>query len=68
MESYQKILISKDFHIDELKGKLQKKNDELLKSKVNSEKKMSKDVDISFDFTVPTKGVHHNIQFVIFIY
>ena len=62
MESHQEIVSSKESEINELKSELQKNQDriKLLVSQLTTEKKMSKDVDIQFDFTVPATGEYDN--------
>ena len=43
---------------NKLKTELTEKKDEWLVSELTSEEKTSKDVDIQFDLSVPTEGVH----------
>ena len=58
MESHQEIVSNKESEINELKSELQKNQDRIkfLTSQLTTEKEMSKDVDIQFDFTVPATG------------
>ena len=68
MESYQEIVSNKDSEINELQSELQKNQDKIkfLTSQLTTEKKMSKDLDVQFDFTVPATGECNNHQFIAF--
>ena len=68
MESYQEIVSNKDSEINELQSELQKNQDKIkfLTSQLTTEKKMSKDLDVQFDFTVPATGECNNHQFITF--
>ena len=52
MELYQEM---KNFEINELKSELPERKEA---SELISEEKTSEEVDIQFDFTVPTEGVY----------
>ena len=43
---------------NKLKSELTEKKDEWVVSELTSEEKIGKDVDIQFDLSVPTEGVH----------
>ena len=58
VESYQKMVSSKESEINALKIELQKNQDNLL----TTEKKTSQDFGVQFDFTVPTTGEYGNHQ------
>ena len=56
VESYQKMVSSKESEINQLKIELQKNQDNLLALQLTTEKKTSQDFGVQFDFTVPTTG------------
>ena len=62
-------LHAKESEINELKSKLQKNQDriQLQASQLTTEKKMSKDFNVQFDFTVPATGEHDNHNTCIYL-